>query len=354
LWTTFSPQQIDIDVASPLGARYLERILRTFAANGVRTVRLDAVGYAAKKAGTSCFMIPETFELIAELARRVHALGMEVLVEIHSHFQSQIEIAKRVDWVYDFALPPLVLHAFAFRTASALKEWLRIRPTNAVTVLDTHDGIGVIDVGAEHGGDRRPGLLEPHEIERLVETIHENSGGASRMATGAAAANLDLYQVNCTFYDALAASDRDYVLARAIQLFTPGIPQIYYVGLLAGRNDVALLERTGVGRDINRKYFSHEEVRAALRRPVVQKLCELIRLRNSHPAFSGSFSVADGPDDDLVMRWRNGREHAELRVDFRGDDSRLLFSDAGEVRRVELPRAPSDRPRAAPPARRRP
>jgi sucrose phosphorylase len=279
---------------------------------------------------------------------------MEVLVEIHSHFEKQIEIAKSVDWVYDFALPPLVLHAFAFRTARALKEWLRIRPTNALTVLDTHDGIGVIDVGAEHGGDRRPGLLRPHELERLVESIHVSSGGASRLATGAAAANLDLYQVNCTFYDAMARSDRDYLLARAIQLFTPGIPQIYYVGLLAGENDLALLKRTGVGRDINRKYFSHGEVLAALRRPVVEKLCELIRLRNSHPAFAGSFGVADGPDDDLVMRWQNGPEHAELAVRFGSGDSRLLFSDAGKVRRVELPSRAPDRPRAESATRRRP
>ncbi|MBN1238348.1 MAG: sucrose phosphorylase, partial [Gammaproteobacteria bacterium] len=109
LWTTFTPQQVDIDVADPCGAEYLNRILRTLAAHGVRIVRLDAVGYAIKKPGTSCFMIPETFAFIADLSRRAHALGMQVLVEIHAHYRKQIEIARRVDWVYDFALPPLVL-----------------------------------------------------------------------------------------------------------------------------------------------------------------------------------------------------------------------------------------------------
>ena len=106
----------------------------------------------------------------------------------------------------------------------------------------------------------RPDCLLPEEIDSLVETIHERSNGASRQATGAAASNLDLYQVNCTFYDALGRRDDDYLIARAIQFFAPGVPQIYYVGLLAGTNDVDLLRRTGVGRDINRHYFTQAEL----------------------------------------------------------------------------------------------
>src|SRR3970282_388854 len=104
--------------------------LRTFAANGVRMVRLDAVGYTIKRPGASCFMLPETFDYIRDLSARVHELGMEVLVEIHSHYRKQIDIARQVDWVYDFALPPLVLHAFFFHTAQTLKQWLKIRPVN--------------------------------------------------------------------------------------------------------------------------------------------------------------------------------------------------------------------------------
>ena len=129
----------------------------------------------------------------------------------------------------------------------------------AITVLDTHDGIGVIDIAAD-GTDPQdyPGLIPPEELDALVERIHINSNGQSRQATGAAASNLDLYQVNCTFYDALGRNDYDYLLARAIQLFAPGIPQVYYVGLLAGENDMALLAKSGVGRDINRHFYSVE------------------------------------------------------------------------------------------------
>jgi sucrose phosphorylase len=261
---------------------------------------------------------------------------MEVLVEVHSHYRQQIEIAERVDWVYDFALPPLVLHAFAFRTARPLKEWLRIRPSNALTVLDTHDGIGIVDIGAERGDAGLPGLVPPDELEQLVETVHVASGGSSRLATGAAAANLDLYQLNCTFYDALARNDRRYLLARALQFFVPGVPQVYYVGLLAGENDVELLTRSGVGRDVNRHYYRRHEVLAALERPVVKNLCALIRLRNTHAAFRGTFSVEPSTDGELALRWQNGAELAELRIDFGADCYSFAVSDAGTRRELDL------------------
>ncbi|MDE1923982.1 MAG: sucrose phosphorylase [Gammaproteobacteria bacterium] len=334
LWTTFTPQQLDIDVRHPRGRAYLDKIMTTVAANGVGMVRLDAVGYAIKKAGTSCFMLPETFDFIGEFAARGRELGIEVLVEVHSHYRRQIEIAARVDWVYDFALPPLVLHAFEFRSADRLKEWIRIRPQNAITVLDTHDGIGIVDIGADPA-DRssRPGLVPAEHIDRLVDAIHERSGGESRRATGAAASNLDLYQVNCTYLDALGGDERRYLLARAIQFFLPGIPQVYYVGLLGGRNDMELLARTGVGRDINRRYYSGAQITAALRQPVVLDLLALIRFRNEHPAFGGAFSLLDSAPGELAMRWNRGADFAEFRVRMDSATYEILHSGAQGAQR---------------------
>ncbi len=332
LWTTFSSNQIDIDVRHPQGAAYLERILDTFSDNGIRMVRLDAVGYAIKKAGSSCFMMPETFDFIAEFGARARERKIESLVEVHAYFRKQIDIGAHVDWVYDFALPPLILHAFAFGTARYFKEWIRIRPTNALTVLDTHDGIGIIDIGADRSGpDERPGLVPAKELDRLVEIIHRNSHDQSRLATGTAASNLDLYQINCTFYDAMRRDDRRYLLARAAQFFLPGIPQVYYVGLLAGTNDMKLLARTGVGRDINRHFYSAEEVEGALRRPVVMRLLELIRLRNSHPAFCGKFELADSANEILDVRWVNGEDVARLRIDFISASYELSYTEAGHL-----------------------
>ncbi len=336
LWTTFTPQQLDIDVRHPQGRAYLQSILRTFSAHGIGAIRLDAVGYSIKQAGTNCFMLPQTFEFIGELTTLARSLGMEVLVEVHSHYLRQIDIATRVDWVYDFALPPLLLHAVFTGTARYLKQWIAIRPRNALTVLDTHDGIGVIDVGPEAGAAGRPGLLPPAELDRMVETIHELSGGESRRATGAAASNLDLYQVNCTFYDALGRKDCDYLLARAVQFFLPGIPQVYYVGLLCGSNDMVLLERTGVGRDINRHRYGTQEVLAELERPVVQDLLSLIRLRNSHPAFQGELRVGRSPPHVLALRWEAGEARAELIADFAAGRWMVRHSIGATVRPLVL------------------
>jgi len=317
LWTTFSEQQIDINVLHPVGKAYLQSVLQTLHENGIRMVRLDAVGYAVKKAGTNCFLIPETFDFIKELTQQAANWGMEVLVEIHSHYRRQIEIARQVDRVYDFALPPLILHAIFNHTSKYLKHWLEISPRNSITVLDTHDGIGVIDVGADvsdpHGS---PGILPHDELDALVEKIHTNSNGQSRFASGAAASNLDLYQINCTFYDALGRNDNHYLLSRAIQFFAPGIPQVYYVGLLAGENDMKLLTKTGVGREINRHYYTTEEIDLALKRPVVKSLCKLIRFRNQHAAFNGSFSLPQSSDSMIILRWDNGENWAMLTVDF--------------------------------------
>jgi sucrose phosphorylase len=331
-WTTFTPEQIDIDVTHARGGAYLDAILGALAANGVTMVRLDAVGYAIKKDGTSCFMLEETLEFVRSFAGTARQHGLEALVEVHSHFERQIEIARHVDRVYDFALPPLVLHAFFSGTTRYLQRWIEIRPCNAVTVLDTHDGIGVIDVAGDEG---RAGLVPDGELARLVERIHANSRGDSAKATGAAAANLDLYQVNCTLYDALGRDDVAYLLCRAIQFFLPGVPQVYYVGLLAGGNDMELLARTGVGRDINRHFYTRAEIDAALARPVVRRLFDLIRLRSSHPAFAGEFEAAEVHDDELDLAWRNGAELARLHVNVRSRAHRLEYSRDGRLERLE-------------------
>lgn len=345
LWTTFTAKQVDIDVHHPQGRAYLLAILRQLADAGVTMIRCDAVGYAIKKPGDSCFMMPETFAFIDEFAGIARGLGLEVLVEVHSYYRKQIEIAQRVDWVYDFALPPLVLHALFFGTAAPLQAWARQRPANAITVLDTHDGIGIIDIGAD-ATDRtaRPGLVPPAELDALVERIHANSGGQSREATGAAASNLDLYQVNCSFYDALGRDDGAYLIARAIQFFLPGVPQVYYVGLLAGENDMALLKASGVGRDINRHHYSRAEIDAQLQRPVVQQLLQLIRLRNSHPAFGGQFSVPDGPAGVLALHWQQGPATATLRVDLAAGQGAITLRDGAGETVLPLQRGPACNP----------
>jgi sucrose phosphorylase len=333
LWTTFTSEQIDIDVDRPQGRQYLAGVLARLHAAGIKAIRLDAVGHAVKKAGTSSFMIPETFAFIAGFTAHARALGIEVLVEVHGYHRDQIEIARQVDWIYDFALPPLVLHTLYTRDASHLMHWIDIRPRNAVTVLDTHDGIGVLDVDAARGPNRAPGLLPRQAIDALIDTIHERSDGSSRLASGDAAGNVDASQINCTFYDALGRRDSDYLVARAIQCFVPGVPQIYYVGLLAGGNDLDLLRRSGVGRDINRHYYTAAELQRELSRPVVQSLLALLRLRNTHAAFNGDFQVVASPPDRMTLEWVNGPEFARLDINLAEMCATVTCSDANTAPR---------------------
>jgi len=332
VWTTFTSTQIDLNLADPAGRAYLDRVLLALAEGGVSMVRLDAVGYAIKTPGTSSFMTARTMEFIDELTARARELGVQVLVEIHAHYERQIAIGSAVDRVYDFALPPLLLHALYTGDAAPLRVWLEVRPVNAVTVLDTHDGIGVIDVGPDPMADGRPGLLTPAQVDALVDGIHQRSGGQSRQATGWAASNVDVYQVNCTYYDALGRDDSAYLLARAVQFFTPGIPQVYYVGLLAGHNDMDLLARSGVGRDINRHSYTRDEIDRDLARPVVVALVALIRFRNGHPAFAGECEVG-GDGSHLILTWTVGEQSASLDADFATGRATLTWTGPkGEAR----------------------
>jgi sucrose phosphorylase len=257
-------------------------------------------------------MIKETFDFIAAFEEKASQKGIDVLVEIHSFFQTQIEIAKKVGYVYDFALPVLVLDLLYNQTAERLKHWIEIRPTNTVTVLDTHDGIGIIDVASENG---KPGLIPDAILEEIVETMHAKNKDQSRKSTGAAASNLDLYQVNCTYFEALGQNETHYLLARAIQFFLPGVPQVYYVGLFGDLNDMELLAKTGVGRDINRHYYSREEIQSKLEQKFIVQLQELMRLRNTHPAFQGVFTLLDSSKASLHCRWEWQDQWTELQID---------------------------------------
>lgn len=331
-WTTFTDNQIDINVETEAGKNYLDKVLNLFANNGVKIIRLDAAGFAIKRAGTSCFMTDEAFAFIKQLSKQANEMGMETIAEIHSHYQTQIAVAEKVDRVYDFALPPLILHTLFTQNVDALVSWLTIAPRNCLTVLDTHDGIGIVDAGPE---GEKPGLLNAAQVDSLVEQIHENSNSQSRQATGAAASNVDLYQVNCTYYDALARNDLDYLTARAIQFFSPGVPQVYYGGLLALHNDMALLDNTNVGRDINRSYLTPEKVDIQLQRPVVKALSKLIKLRNESQAFNGAFSL-QGANSLLIMEWENQQHTACLKVDFETQLIEITFADEKGTKRFNI------------------
>ncbi len=262
---------------------------------------------------------------------------METVVEIHSHYRQQIEIAKHVDWVYDFALPPLVLHAFAFRTARPLAEWLRVRPGNALTVLDTHDGIGIVDIGARRGDQRGPGLVPPHELDaaRGDDPRSEQRARADSRRARPRRTSISIRSTAPSSTRSLASTATISWRARfssscpaCRRSTTSGCSRATTTWSCCGAPASAA---TSIGTITTR-----EELDAALQQPVVRNLCALIRLRNTHPAFRGEFSCDEPSDTELVMRWRSGAECAELRVDFASRDYRLVVTHDGALRPLDL------------------
>jgi len=124
--------------------------------------------------------------------------------------------------------------------------------------------------------------------------------------------------------------------ARTIQLFAPGIPQVYYVGLLAGRNDFKLVEHTKNGRDINRHNYTLDEIASDIQKPVVRRLLRLMEFRNSYPAFNGEFTVGDTRDDQLQLRWKLAPYEAVADIDLKGYRCCISYFDVKSLKNQTL------------------
>jgi len=322
IWCTFDYEQIDLDLRHERTRNLLSSWLSVLCDHGAKIVRLDAFAYTTKKAGTSCFFIePEVWDNLKLASDKVEKRGALLLPEVHEHYSIQKKIADHGYPVYDFALPMLVLQAVYDGDTRNLKNWLSICPRRQFTTLDTHDGIGVVDV---------KDLMSDEELERTKENMYSKGAKVKRIYNSAKYQNLDVYQLNCTYFSALGENDDAYILARAIQFFTPGIPQVYYVGLLAGRNDIELLERTKLGRNINRHSYRIREIEEELKRPVVQRLFSLMKMRNSCPAFDGSFEILPTPDWLIQIRWDFGEYRAELTADLREFSCRISWNESDD------------------------
>lgn len=312
VWTSFGSadwsEQVDLDVTSNATRGLIRDWLRFFASQQVRVVRLDAVPYVIKKPGTSCFMVePEIYEFLAWVTEEAASCGLTVLPEVHDTYATHERLSEHGLWTYDFVLPGLILHGFETGDAGRLADHLRRMPDRVFTTLDCHDGIPV-----------RPdldGILGPTEMLAIASLVERRGGNVSRILSSTHAAAGDVHQLNCTYYSALGGDDDRYLAARAIQLFARGVPQVYYVGLLAGANDLAAVELTGEGRAINRHDYRPDEIDDELDRPVVQQLLDLIRLRNTHPAFDGALDVELTGRSQLRLSWRGADSACSLEVD---------------------------------------
>ncbi|ERJ11842.1 sucrose phosphorylase [Haloplasma contractile] len=328
VWCTFDEEQIDLDVTTDTTKQFVIDNLSFLAKHGANFIRLDAFAYAIKKPDTSCFFIePGVWELLDECQAILKPMGVEMLPEIHEHYTIQLNMAKKGCWVYDFALPMLVLYSLFSGKNNRLINWLNICPRKQFTTLDTHDGIGVVDV---------VDLMTDKEIDYTKEVLYKKGANVKKKYSSAEYKNLDIYQINCTYYSALGNNDAAYLLARAIQFFAPGIPQVYYVGLLAGENDLELLEKTKVGRNINRHYYTVDEINERVTDPMLQNMYKLMEFRNTYDAFNGDVTIVKPIlENELVIVWEKGELKTTLIADLKTHEFKVMYVNEA-IQEVEL------------------
>jgi sucrose phosphorylase len=312
--------QMDVNAASPLVWEFYEETLKKLSGYGCSILRLDAFAYLHKQVGESNFFnIPGTWEYLERIKKIAQQNNLMLLPEIHAEYGLHLhdEVANEGYYIYDFFLPGLTIHTIESQTSSALIRWAKeiiAKGYKTVNMLGCHDGIPVLDLkGKEVNGVYNKGLLEDAEIESIMNTIMER-GGRVKNLYDPSGNKISYYQINATFFSALGENEQKLLLARAIQMFMPGIPQIWYLDIFSGKNNYEAADNGGSGghKEINRTALSMNDIEEGLKTEIVKKQLEIIRLRNTSDAFSGEVEINDFADDILDIKWTNGTSIAHL------------------------------------------
>jgi sucrose phosphorylase len=303
IWTTFSDDQVDLNYQNPEVLLEMLDVLLMYAQRGARFIRLDAIGYLWKKAGTNCFNLPEVHEFV-KLSRSVLNLcspKCAIITETNVAHKENISYFGNGDdeasLVYQFPLPPLTLFSFISGNAEKLTRWAeQLEPAGKGTAffnfLASHDGIGM-----------RPteGILTAEEKQNLVDAVQKRGGKINYRSLPDG--QQEPYELNITYMDALSdPGDSDdlrlqrFIAAHALLLSLAGLPAIYYNSLFGSRNDYKGLVESGINRRINREKFEYEDLAAQLADPsnfryrAFSALKKLIEIRKTCPQFAPSAS----------------------------------------------------------------
>ncbi len=304
--------QMDLNIKSDLVWEHYRNTLKSLSGYGAKIVRLDAFAYAPKEPGKKNFLNePDTWDVLEKVKKLADEFGVSLLPEIHASYKEKIyeTVADKGYMTYDFFLPGLLIYAIEHKDGEVLKKWaeeIQEKNIRVVNMLGCHDGIPLLDL---------KGILSDDDIEEMIKTI-VGRGGYVKDLHGAK--NM-YYQVNATYYSALGDDDKKMLFARAIQMFMPGKPQVWYLDLFAGKNDHEAVKRAGAGghKEINRTNLSLDAINEAMGKEVVKKQLELLRLRNTNPAF-GFGAKLDIKTEGKVMTftWENAGNKISLAANF--------------------------------------
>lgn len=297
LWTTFSSDQVDLNYRSIDVLLKMIEVLLFYVEGGARFLRLDAVAYLWKQVGTRCIHLPQTHDMVRLFRAVLDRVAPEVVIITETNVPHMENISyfgngrNEAQMVYNFTLPPLLLHAFISEDSMIFSNWAQNLSTPSpqtafFNFTASHDGIGV-----------RPleGLLSAEQIDHMVQTIQRNGGQVSSRRNRDDSESV--YEMNITYVDALkngcdAVSHAErFIASQAIQMVLPGIPGVYIHSLLGSHNWQAGVRKTGRVRSINRERLQAETVCAELDNPnsfrakIFHPYCHLLRIRRNQPAF---------------------------------------------------------------------
>lgn len=327
--------QMDLNAQSEEVWDFYEETLKKLREHGGKLVRLDAFAYLHKEPGEANFFNkPGTWEYLERLQRVADKYDLILLPEIHSEYGQGLhdELAAKGFPIYDFFFPGLVVDALDRGTNRHLLRWIgELMENNIKTInmLGCHDGIPVLDLkGKDIAGVAREGLLSDEEIDAVFERIMDR-GGRVKNLYGPDGKKISYYQVNATFFSALGEDEQKLRLARAIQMFMPGVPQVWYLDLFAGKNDYAAADNGGTGghKEINRTTLTNSDIEQGLSRIVVRDQLELMRLRNTSPAFDGKLKVDSTDEQHLHLTWKHQACIATLNADLRDYSFSITHKD---------------------------
>ena len=297
VWCTFSHDQVDFDFSNPDVLLEFTRIIRLYLDRGVRIFRLDAVAFTWKRSGTTCINLPEAHDLVRLLRSLIEWVQPDAIIITETNVPNIENLAyygqrDEAHCIYNFALPPLLIHTLVEADSSRITRWLMSMPpailgTTYFNFLASHDGIGLRPV---------EGLLSEGELDSMIDRLQEN--GALLSWREHADGTRSVYEVNVSLFDAFKHSgeavdgtlDR-MILAHAILLGLEGVPAIYLHSFVATNNDLTRVENTGHNRAINRHQWVLDELTGLLNDAksqharCLQAIKQLIDMRQGQPAF---------------------------------------------------------------------
>lgn len=329
--------QMDVNAASPLVWDFYEETLKKLNGYGCNILRLDAFAYLHKQVGESNFFNkPGTWEYLARIKKIAAQNNLMLLPEIHAEYGLHLhdEVANEGYYIYDFFLPGLTIHTIENKTSKALLSWAKeiiVKGYKTVNMLGCHDGIPVLDLkGKEVNGIYNKGLLEDAEIKSVMDKIIER-GGRVKNLYDPSGNKISYYQINATFFSALGENEQKLLLARAIQMFMPGIPQVWYLDIFAGKNNYEAADKGGSAghKEINRTTLTMSDIEQGLLTGVVSKQLDIIRLRNTSNAFSGQVAINDTVDEIIDIKWVNGTTVAHLKANLQTNGFTIDHTENG-------------------------